>query len=192
MAEYKLPIVVGLLLVAGCGRGGDAMSTGSSNVQKLTVTSVAFKAGDVVPKEHSGEGADKSPPLAWSGAPAATKEFAIIVHDPDAPVGTWYHWVLYNIPSDVTSLPAGVPKTAVLQTPVKGRQGLNSWSSENVGYRGPMPPPGHGQHRYIYTVYAVDTHIELAPNLATAAALEKKIAGHVLAKGELQGVYERK
>jgi len=192
MGKFTLPIVAGFIFIAGCGQGGDAMSTGQANVAKLTVTSTAFKEGDAVPKQHSGEGADQSPPLAWSGAPAATKEFAIIVHDPDAPVGTWYHWVLYNIPADVTSLPADLPKTAVLQTPVKGRQGLNSWSSGNVGYRGPMPPPGHGRHRHIYTVYAVDSHIELAPNLATAAALEKKLAGHVVAKGELTGVYERK
>ena len=168
------------------------MNAGPSNVARLTVTSGAFQEGATVPKEHAGEGADKSPPLAWSGAPAGTKEFAVIVHDPDAPVGTWYHWVLYNIPADVTSLSAGVPNAAVVSTPLKARQGLNSWPSENVGYRGPMPPKGHGKHRYIFTVYAVDTHIELAPNLATASALEKKLAGHVLAKGELVGVYERK
>jgi Raf kinase inhibitor-like YbhB/YbcL family protein len=192
MGKFTLPIVAGFLFIAGCGRGGDAMNAGQSKLVKLAVTSAAIKEGATVPKEHSGEGADKSPPLAWSGAPAGTQEFAIIVHDPDAPVGTWYHWVLYNIPPEVTSLPAAVPKNAVLTTPVKGRQGLNSWSSENVGYRGPMPPQGHGPHRYIFTVYAVDTHIELAPNLATADTLEKKLAGHVLAKGELKGVYERK
>lgn len=197
MGKCVLPIVVGLLLVAGCDRGGDAVNAGRSAtenvaVAKMKVTSSAFQQGAPVPKEHSGEGGDKSPPLAWSGAPAGTKEFAIIVHDPDAPVGTWYHWVLYNIPAEVTSLPAGVPRQAVLTSPIKARQGLNSWPSENVGYRGPMPPTGHGRHRYIFAVYAVDAHIELAPNLATAQALEKKLTGHVLAKGELRGVYERK
>ena len=174
------------------GKPGEGKSSGTSAAAKLTVTSSAIKEGAPVPKEHSGEGADQSPPLAWSDAPEGTKEFALIVHDPDAPVGTWYHWVLYNLPADVTSLPAGVPRQAVLQTPVKGRQGLNSWSENNVGYRGPMPPKGHGRHRYIYTVYALDTHIELAPNLAAAPALEKKLAGHILAQGQLTGVYERK
>ena len=156
----------------------------------ITVKSSAFAEGDMVPKEYTGEGGDRSPPLSWSGAPAGTNEFALIVHDPDAPVGTWYHWVLYNLPADVTSLPEGMPTDAVLRHPVKGRQGLNSWPT--VGYRGPMPPKGHGEHRYIFTVYAVDAHIELAPNLATADALKKKLAGHILAEGALRGVYERK
>jgi hypothetical protein len=160
--------------------------------QSLTVTSSAFQEGQPVPKAHSGEGADRSPPLAWSGAPAGTKEFAIIVSDPDAPVGTWYHWVIYNIPADVSSLPEGMPRNAVLSSPVKCRQGYNSWGKEHVGYRGPMPPPGHGRHRYVFTVYAVDAHIELAPNLASAAALEKALSGHVLAQGSLTGTYERK
>ena len=159
---------------------------------RLTVTSSAFAEGELVPKKHSGEGQDVSPPLQWSPAPAGTKEFALIVHDPDAPAGTWYHWVLYNLPSGVTSLPEGIERRPVLSQPVQARQGKNSWPSDNVGYRGPMPPPGHGQHRYLFTVYAVDTHIELAPNLATAEALEKKLSGHVLAEGTLQGLYERK
>ena len=168
----------------------DSRNLGS--VAKLTVQSSSFAEGEMIPKEHSGEGADHSPPLTWSGVPAGTKELALIVHDPDAPVGTWYHWVLYNLPAAVSALPAGMPRDAVLQTPIKGRQGRNSWPSNNVGYRGPMPPPGHGRHRYIFTVYAVDAHIELAPNLATAEALKKKLAGHVLAEGELLGFYERK
>lgn len=163
-----------------------------AGIAKLTVKSSAFAEGDVIPKEYTGEGADHSPPLTWSGAPAGTKEFALIVHDPDAPVGTWYHWVLYNLPVEITSLPAGVPREAVLQQPVNARQGRNSWPNINVGYRGPMPPQGHGPHRYFFTVYAVDTHVELAPNLATAEALQKKLAGHVQAQGMLQGVYERK
>lgn len=166
-------------------------SLSASPRERLAVSSAAFSAGDVIPKPYTGEGEDRSPPLSWSNAPAGTKEFALIVHDPDAPGGTWYHWVLYNLPADVTSLPAGMPRDAVLQMPVKGRQGLNSWPKNNVGYRGPLPPPGHGPHRYVFTVYAVDTRIELAPNLATAEALRKKLAGHVLAEGALQGVYER-
>ncbi len=188
-------LLSGLLVITGCGRVGTKMNADPPKqgpVAKLTVKSSAFAAGDVVPQEYTGEGADGSPPLTWSGAPAATKELAIIVHDPDAPVGTWYHWVLYNLPAEVTSLPAGLPRDAVLQRPVQARQGRNSWPSINVGYRGPMPPKGHGRHRYLFTVYAVDAHIELAPNLATAEALQKKLSGHVLAEGTLLAVYERK
>src|SRR5688500_16064179 len=91
------------------------------------VSSSAFKLGQVIPPKYSGEGADVSPPLAWSGVPEGTREFALICHDPDAPGGTWYHWVLYNIPGNVTSLPEGMPRDAMLKSPAGARQGLNSW-----------------------------------------------------------------
>ena len=173
------------------GKTGPA-PPGATAKAKLVVTSPAFTEGQPVPKEYTGEGADRSPPLSWSGAPAQTKEFALLVSDPDAPAGTWYHWVLYNLPATVTSLPEGLPRQAVLTEPVKARHGLNSWSSGNVGYRGPMPPPGHGRHRYYFTVYALDAHLELAPNLATPQAFQKALTGHVLAEGQLLGTYERK
>jgi Raf kinase inhibitor-like YbhB/YbcL family protein len=190
-----------LIAIAGCGRGGEAMDAkgkavqspaGATSKAKLVVTSSAFTEGQPVPKHHTGEGPDRSPPLSWSGAPAQTKEFALLVSDPDAPAGTWYHWVLYNLPASVTSLPEGLPRQAVLTEPVKARQGLNSWPSGNVGYRGPMPPPGHGRHRYYFTVYALDAHLELAPNLATPQAFQKALTDHVLAEGQLLGTYERK
>ena len=158
----------------------------------LLVTSSALKEGDAVPRDHSGEGHDLSPPLAWSGAPADVKEYALIAHDPDAPVGVWYHWILYNIPGDLTEIPSGLEREAVLHSPIQARQGLNSWQSNNLGYRGPMPPKGHGPHRYFFTVYALDKHIELAPQLATAEGLRKEMQGHVVAAGQLMGTYERK
>jgi Raf kinase inhibitor-like YbhB/YbcL family protein len=116
----------------------------------------------------------------------------LICSDPDAPRGVWHHWVIYNLPPEVAALPAGLPQKAELQTPVAARQGRNSWARDNVGYRGPMPPPGDGPHRYHFTVYALDTHIELAPGQADAAALEQAMQGHVLAQGRLTGTYERK
>lgn len=173
-------------------KGQTGNSGGVATKARLAVTSSAIAEGQPIPKAHTGEGADRSPPLAWSDAPAESKEFALIVSDPDAPAGTWYHWVLYNLPASVTSLPEGLPRQAVLAAPVKARQGLNSWPPPNVGYRGPMPPPGHGRHRYYFAVYALDGHIELAPNLATPQALQKAMAGHILAEGQLLGTYERK
>lgn len=158
----------------------------------LTITSAAFPLGEVIPPKHTGEGGDHSPPLEWSGAPAGTREFALICFDRDAPGGTWHHWVLYNIPGDATSLPEGLPRQPVLTSPAGARQGLNSWPSDNVGYRGPMPPPGHGPHRYFFSIYALDAHIDLDPAAATAEALEGAMAGHILAEGQVMGTYERK
>jgi Raf kinase inhibitor-like YbhB/YbcL family protein len=156
------------------------------------VSTSAFKLGEVIPPKYTGEGDDVSPPLNWSGVPAGTQELALICHDPDAPGGTWYHWVLYNIPASITSLPEGMPRDAVLSGPAGARQGLNSWPNDNVGYRGPMPPPGHGPHRYFFSLFALDAHIDLLPAEATADNLEKTMAPHVLAECQVMGTYQRK
>ena len=130
--------------------------------------------------------------LVWGGVPEGTQELALIIADPDAPGGTWYHWVLFNIPADVTALAEGLPREAKLTEPKGARKGLNSWPSENVGYRGPMPPPGHGPHRYYFNLYALDTHIDLDPAQATAENLLAAMKGHVLAEAQTMGTYERK
>ena len=171
-------------------RAESVLTSGArSNFQ---VSSPAFKLGEVIPPKYTGEGEDVSPPLAWSGAPEGTKEFALICHDPDAPGGEWNHWVLYNVPASTTSLPEGLPRQATLQSPAGARQGLNSWPSDNVGYRGPMPPPGSGPHRYIFSVFALDAHIDLPHGEATAEKLETTMADHVLAEGQAMGTYKRK
>jgi Raf kinase inhibitor-like YbhB/YbcL family protein len=156
------------------------------------LTSEAFALGKTIPPDYTGEGADRSPPLAWGGVPEGTRAFALIVTDPDAPAGNWIHWVLYNIPGDVTVLPKGLPRESVLQVPAGARQGLNSWPSGNVGYRGPMPPPGSGPHRYYFSLFALDAPVDLDPAHATAEALQTAIAEHVLAEAQTMGVYERK
>ncbi|HVT29153.1 MAG TPA: YbhB/YbcL family Raf kinase inhibitor-like protein, partial [Lacipirellulaceae bacterium] len=118
---------------------------------KFELTSSAFKRGAPIPRKYTGEGDDASPPLAWSAAPPNTKEFALICDDPDAPSAEpWVHWVIYGIPADVSGLPEGVKTNeAKLAKPVVARQGKNSFTSgATVGYRGPMPPPGHGVHHY--------------------------------------------
>ena len=163
---------------------------------KLEVTSTAFAPNQPVPKRHTGEGEDLSPPLAWKGLPEGTKEIALICDDPDAPVGTWDHWVIYKIPASLTGLPEGVPRDPQLKEPAGALQGQNSWDSApkdkigNIGYRGPLPPKGHGTHHYHFKVYALDAPLQVQPGLTKKALLDA-VKGHVLAEGELIGTYKR-
>jgi Raf kinase inhibitor-like YbhB/YbcL family protein len=161
-------------------------------LMKIELTSSAFQEGAKIPKKFSGEGQDLSPPLAWSGLPGGTRELALICDDPDAPSPEpWVHWVIYKIPPTATALPEGLPKTPTLKEPPGALQGKNSWTSgQTIGYRGPLPPPKSGPHRYFFKLYALDAALNLAPE-ATKAALWKAISGHVLAEGRLIGAYER-
>lgn len=161
-------------------------------MRTLRVTSRAFDEGQPIPVVYTGDGKDVSPPLSWTGAPEGTKEFALICDDPDAPTPEpWVHWVIYRIPGDATGLPEDLAKVERPKEPVGVAQGRNSWDEgENVGYRGPAPPPGK-PHRYFFRVYALDAGLPDAPGL-TKDQLLKAIAGHVLAEGQLMGTYERK
>jgi Raf kinase inhibitor-like YbhB/YbcL family protein len=159
----------------------------------LQVTSDDFEAGQPLPRACTGEGEDRSPQVAWSQVPPATRELALVCDDPDAPsTSPWVHWVLYGLAGDVTSLPAGLPPDKTLSQPVTARQGRNAWpSGQTIGYRGPMPPAGHGVHHYHFKLYALDTRLDL-PAGATKEQLVQAMHGHVLATGELVGTYERK
>jgi Raf kinase inhibitor-like YbhB/YbcL family protein len=158
----------------------------------LQITSSAFMEGHPIPKKYSGEGADISPPLSWSGVPQNTKELVLICDDPDAPTNEpWVHWVIYKIPVTTTRLPESVPRRARLKTPPGALQGKNSWpDGDNVGYRGPLPPPSHGVHHYYFKLYAVEAHMVAEPALGKTAILSE-IEGHVLAEAMLMGTYER-
>ncbi|MGA2254044.1 MAG: YbhB/YbcL family Raf kinase inhibitor-like protein [Thermoguttaceae bacterium] len=156
----------------------------------ISVTSTAFEAGRSIPKKYTGEGEDVSPPLAWSNVPKDTKEIALICDDPDAPAGTWVHWVLYKIPAETTGLPAGLPREKALKTPAGAQQGTNSFSKDNLGYRGPMPPPGHGTHHYHFKIYALDKPVSAPPGVDKKTLLAE-IHDHVVAQGELVGTYQR-
>ena len=147
----------------------------------ITLTSSAFQEGAAIPARYTCEGADISPPLAWSGAPSGTKAFALINDDPDAPAGTWVHWVLFNVPGGVTHLPEGAELSGALQ----GRN-----DSRKNGYSGPCPPPGK-PHRYFFKLYALDAPLPLKPG-ATKADVEKAMQGHVLAETQLMGTFARK
>ena len=145
----------------------------------------AFKAGDFIPAKFTGDGPDVSPELSWSDPPAGTQSFSLIMDDPDAPVGTWVHWVLYDLPATARSLAENVPKQEEL--PSGARQGRNDF--RKIGYGGPAPPPG-AAHRYFFKLYALDTKAALKAG-ATKAELEKAMKGHILAQVELMGRYKR-
>ncbi len=158
----------------------------------IEVTSPAFSEGRRIPQKHTGEGADLSPPLCWSGVPEGTRELVLICDDPDAPTAEpWVHWVIYKIPATLAGLPEGIEKKARLKDPAGALQGKNSWpSGQTIGYRGPMPPPNHGTHRYFFKLYALEGKLVVEPGRAKAAVLQE-IKGHVLAEGQLMGTYER-
>lgn len=152
------------------------------STNRIEVRSTAFGAGADIPTRYTCEGEDVSPPLSWEPGPAQTASYALIVDDPDAPGGTWVHWVAWNLPRP--ELPEDVARDARL--PDGTCQGKNSWS--RVGYGGPCPPSG--THRYVFQVYALDRELELAAS-TDEAGLSAAMRGHVLAEGQLVGTYAK-
>jgi len=150
----------------------------------FTLQSSAFQNGGSIPKKFTCEAADVSPELTWSGAPEKTQSFALIADDPDAPMGTWVHWVIYDLPANTAKLPEGVPNQ---EQAASGAQGKNS--SGKIGYGGPCPPPGK-PHRYFFKLYALDSKLNLKPG-ARKPEVEAAMKGHVLAQAELMGKYGR-
>jgi Raf kinase inhibitor-like YbhB/YbcL family protein len=155
----------------------------------LVLTSSAFTHQGSIPQQYTCQGRDVSPPLSWSGPPDGTKGFVLIVDDPDAPdpaapKRTWVHWVLYDIPSTVSGLPEAVTSAKL---PPGTREGTNDWN--RTGYGGPCPPVG--RHRYFHKLYALDVEL---PDLGAApkGEVEKAMEGHVLAKAELIGTYQKR
>ena len=151
----------------------------------MNLESPAFTQGQPIPQKHTCDGEDASPELRWSGAPAGTKSFALIADDPDAPSGTWVHWVIYNIPASTHELPAGIEKTAASSG---GTLGVNDFKKS--GYGGPCPPPGK-PHRYFFKIYALDTQLSLKAG-ATKKDVEAAMKSHTLGKAELMGTYQRR
>jgi Raf kinase inhibitor-like YbhB/YbcL family protein len=164
---------------------GSILSTGAlgkevRKMEKLTVTSAAFAEGAAIASKYTCDGGDVNPPLAIGATPANTRSLALIMDDPDAPVGTWVHWVAWDIPPQTREIPEnGIPAGS--------QQGRNSWKRNDYG--GPCPPSG--THRYYFKLYALDTTLALAPS-ATKADLERAMQGHVLAAGQLMGIYKRR
>jgi Raf kinase inhibitor-like YbhB/YbcL family protein len=170
--------IVGIFLFAfGIG--------GMEEVRAMEIKSSVFKAQEKIPSKYTCDGADVSPPLSWADVPEKTQSLALISDDPDAPVGTWVHWVIYDLPADTRELPEGVAKKETLENGAK--QGTNDF--RRIGYGGPCPPHGPA-HRYFFKLYALDTKLGLPPR-ATKKDVEKAMKGHILGQAELIGLYKR-
>lgn len=174
-------------LTAACA-SNDKRSAAREEKIAMTIqlTSSAFAEGQPIPAKYTCDGADISPPLKWTNVPHGGKSFALICDDPDAPAGTWVHWVLYDLPPAVTELPEGVPTTEAI--PNGAKQGVNDF--KRIGYGGPCPPRG-GPHRYFFKLYALDAGLQLKAR-ATKKELARAMEGHILAEGQLMGTYKRK
>ena len=151
----------------------------------MKISSASFSAGEMIPKKFTCDGPDASPKLSWTEPPAKTESFALIMDDPDAPAGTWVHWVLFDLPADARELAEGVAKQEQLAN--GARQGRNDFGK--IGYGGPCPPPG-GPHRYFFKLYAVNAKLNLKAG-ATKAEVESAMKGHILAHAEMIGKYGR-
>jgi Raf kinase inhibitor-like YbhB/YbcL family protein len=171
-----------LMLCASAGSGEGAAMNDAKPTMELT--SPGIRDGEVL-RKFTCDGADVSPELSWSAPPAGKKSFALLMIDPDAPVGEFVHWVLYDLPGEKRALPEGVPKEKELAD--GSRQGKNDF--DNFGYGGPCPP-GHSPHRYIFSLYALDSKLNL-PAGATRKQVEQALKGHILGRGELIGRYHR-
>ncbi len=154
---------------------------------EFSITSPSFENMGPIPAKHTCDGEDLSPHLEWSGHPEATKSFALIMYDPDAPIGTFVHWVLYNIPATTTRLEEGIPRKR--EIPGVGVHGVNDFGFH--GYGGPCPPRGHGRHRYFFALHALDVEDIGLPPGAEAGDVLKRIEKHVIGYAVIVGTYER-
>jgi Raf kinase inhibitor-like YbhB/YbcL family protein len=174
----KRAIVIAVLAM------GVAVGGAEEAKMQFTLSSPSFQNNQPMPAKHSCEGMDVSPALNWDGVPANAKGFALICDDPDAPGGTWVHWVIYGIPAGTTELPENVAKT---DSANGAKQGVNDFG--RVGYGGPCPPPGR-VHHYHFRLYALDAELNLAPRVSRRQ-LESAMKGHIVAQTELVGTYQR-
>ncbi|MGC9071937.1 MAG: YbhB/YbcL family Raf kinase inhibitor-like protein [Acidilobus sp.] len=154
----------------------------------FTLTTPSFQDGGAIPRRHTCDGEDVSPRLEWNGVPSGTRSLALIMYDPDAPAGTFIHWVLYNIPSAANAIPEDVQKE-IDDVPGVGLQGLNDFGY--VGYGGPCPPRGHGPHRYYFALHALSVGGLSPRRPVTAQRLLEAMRGKVLGHAVLMGRYER-
>ena len=177
-------LMVVIAALSACEPQEDKPQKGESTMT-LQVTSTAFEDGGMIPARYTADGRDISPPIAWKDVPDGTRSMVLICDDPDAPMGTWVHWLVWNIPPEATALQENVPPDAVLAD--GSRQGTTDF--RRVGYGGPAPPSG--VHRYFFKVYALDTMLDL-PAGAAKPKLEQAMKGHVLAQGQLMGHYTRR
>ncbi len=195
MKSTVVPLVLVMLasLLACSNRTGSSVGTPVTQNQNqnqlqstkdIKLTSTAFKEGESIPHQYTCDGVNVSPPLEWSGVPKSAKTVAMIADDPDAPSGTWVHWIVYNLPAENIGMVENLPASENLKA--GGLQGKNDFG--NVGYTGPCPPSG--THRYFFKIYALDGELALKAR-ATKPEVEKAMEGHVVAQGQLMGTYRR-
>jgi len=151
---------------------------------EIKITSTAFEEEGMIPEKYTCDGIDVSPPLTWTSIPDGTKILALICDDPDAPMGTWVHWVLFNLPANIIEMPENIPPERELENGAK--QGMNDF--RKIGYGGPCPPGG--THRYYFKLFALDTELNLEAG-ATKSQLLEAMEGHILGEGQLMGRYKR-
>jgi Raf kinase inhibitor-like YbhB/YbcL family protein len=175
-----------MLVFAGCNDGDDDGDDNGTTgpTTSFVISTTAFSSGAAIPVQYTCDGTDISPPLQWSGAPEGTQSFVLIVDDPDAPGGTWVHWVLFNIPATTSSLGEGVSPGGAL--PAGSVEGQNDWGRQQYG--GPCPPSG--THRYYFRLYALDTTLNLAAR-PERQDVDQAMSGRILAQTELMGTYAR-
>ena len=181
---FRWTALAALLIYLGYSSLVNPASAAGGNVA-LSISSSDFQNGGEIPKKFTCDGADVSPELSWSDAPAGTQSLAIITDDPDAPGGTFTHWVIFNLPAETRNLSSNVSKMDEL--PDGARQGRNGF--RKIGYGGPCPPAGK-PHRYFFNLYALDKKLDLKPG-ASKEELEKAIEGHALGHSEIMGTYGR-
>lgn len=180
--KITITIIFPVLLFCSCK--GNETNPVEEGGKKMEVKSSAFENNGLIPAKYTCDGENISPPLQWEGAPEGTKSIALICDDPDAPMGTFVHWVLYNLPADAKELAENMPADKKL--PNGARQGITDF--RKIGYGGPCPPSG--THRYFFKLYALDTKLDLAAR-ATKSQLLRAMDGHILGQGELVGKYKR-
>jgi Raf kinase inhibitor-like YbhB/YbcL family protein len=182
-------LITGIFFFCCCGGAKTQPLAGNTGkveplpVSKMQLWSPAFAEGDRIPVRYTGDGEDISPELIWDSVPESVVSFALICSDPDAPFGTFIHWVIYNIPAQARRLAEGVAKKEQLDDGTK--QGVNSF--QRIGYNGPKPPPGK-PHRYVFQLYGLDTVLDL-PSGASAGKVQEAMAGHIKAEARLMGIY---
>jgi len=189
-AYSKVVLLAVFLMGSACQSAGDQTAQEGEPMKQIQITSSAFEEAGTIPVKYSCDGEGISPPLEWSGVPNQAQSLALIADDPDAPVGTFVHWVVYNMEPGLTNLPEGVALYApddYQDTGAIGIEGKNG--SGNEGYRGPCPP-GNSAHRYFFKLYALDTRLDLQAG-ATKKQLESAMQGKIVAQGQLMGKYSR-
>lgn len=186
MLKNTIVVVMAIVvLFYGCKKKGEAeFPAEGGKKMDIKITSPVFEDGGLIPAKYTCDGQDISPPLQWEQVPQGTKSIALICDDPDAPIGTFVHWVLFNLPTETKELSENIPADRTL--PNGARQGTNDFGK--IGYGGPCPPSG--THRYFFKIYALDAKLDLAAG-ASKQELLKAMEGHILGQGQIIGKYKR-